>query len=360
MSSCCYKNIFIHHMFGGIGDFIMGTSGINMIKSVFPDVKITVLAPFPATDIIKNNPVVDNVMTLNYKSGSISLAREIRLIQQLRSGKYDLSISFDCKDRLALMTFLAAIPTIVGANKINHEKPKWTLASKLYTREFKIPYDLAAVHQTKVYQHLVSSFFRIEPSYFKPLSIIPTSSDKQKAISLLNSLPKTKYRVAYCIKGKDDKKTNQPGEARKKDWPASSFAELMNIVGNNFDAMQFVVGVKSDHHYIEQVCEEANVPVYNMAGTTSLPELAAILQSIDLLITVDTGIMHLAAGLDVPTVAIFKQSLPVKWAPCNPRATVVYQVGLVKDLPDDLECTMTASQDLSVKDVADVVIRRLF
>jgi len=360
MNRCQYRNIFVHHMFGGIGDFIMGTSAINMIKSVYPEVKITVLAPFPATDIVKNNPAVDNVITLKYKSGSVSLVKEIRLIQQLRGAKYDLSLSFDCKDRFALATFFASIPTRVGANKINHEKPNWTLASKLYTHEVKIPYDLATVHQTKVYQHLVSAFLGIEPKHYKPLSIIPTSSDQQKALSLMNSLPKSKIRIAYCIKGKDDKKLNQPGKAREKDWPASSFVKLMNIVGDHFDATQFVVGVKSDHQYIERIREAAKAPVYNLAGTTNLMELAAVLQSVDLLITVDTGIMHIAAGLDVPTVAIFKQSLPVKWAPCNPYATVVYQDGLVKKKPKDLECTLTVSRDLSVEDVADAVMKRFW
>ena len=135
-------------------------------------------------------------------------------------------------------------------------------------------------------------------------------------------MPQAKYRIAYCIKGKDDKKLNQPGRAREKDWPANSFIELMNIIGSNFDATQFVVGVNSDSSYIEEVCQKTKVPVHNLAGRTKILELAAMLQAVDLLVTVDTGIMHIAAVMDVPTVAIFKQSLPVKWAPYNSMATV--------------------------------------
>jgi len=340
-------------MFGGIGDFIIGTSAIRLIKNTYPDAKITVMAPPGAAEIVRNHPFIDEVIAFQYESNSFPVTKHIELLKYIRRKQFDLSISLDCKDRFALLTFLASIPTRIGADKINHLKPKITIASILNTHQIHIPYHLDTVHQTAVYQYFVKSFFGIDANICKPLVIHPTLCDEEKALSLLALLPPAKYKIAYCIKGKDHK-SKPPG----KDWPQASFLDLINQIHLHYDAVQFIIGAKTDEAYITQLCAQTETPIYQFGGKTTLPELASLLKSVDLLITVDTGIMHLAAMLDVPTVAIYRRSSPVKWAPCNPKATIIYEQGLVKDTITT-ECISISSKTISVPDVFAAVAHRL-
>ena len=84
-----------------------------------------------------------------------------------------------------------------------------------------------------------------------------------------------------------------------------------------------LVGAPEDREYAQQIADAAQVPVLNLCGATSLLEFAALCRQVDLLITIDTGGMHIAATTGVPIIGIFGCVSAKRWAPLCKKSYVV-------------------------------------
>ncbi len=116
----------------------------------------------------------------------------------------------------------------------------------------------------------------------------------------------------------------------RRRWPTAYFARLGDLFWRELGLMPILLGSKSERHLGERYAEQTNSPYLNLLGATDLPGLAAVLILTRLLVTNDTGTMHLAAGLNVPVLAIFL-------ATAQAWDTAPYQEGalcLEPDLPD--------------------------
>ena len=124
----------------------------------------------------------------------------------------------------------------------------------------------------------------------------------------------------------------QPG-ARwpNKRWPAENFAELVRLTAKNFPAARFaILGDAEDKPLGEIISRAAPERCLNLCGETSLPEMIEWLRLCDLMVTNDTGPMHVAAALGKPLVALF--------GPTEPRRTGPYGQ-LENVLRIDLPCS---------------------
>ncbi|WP_245577042.1 glycosyltransferase family 9 protein [Maridesulfovibrio zosterae] len=98
----------------------------------------------------------------------------------------------------------------------------------------------------------------------------------------------------------------QPGASDdRRRWPVANFKELGSRIWNEMRRIPVLLGTKNESHLGQKILEDADFPVINLMGKTSLPELAAVLRRLDLLVTNDTGTMHLAAGSGTPVAAVF-------------------------------------------------------
>ncbi|MBI9112129.1 glycosyltransferase family 9 protein [Maridesulfovibrio ferrireducens] len=98
----------------------------------------------------------------------------------------------------------------------------------------------------------------------------------------------------------------QPGASEeRRRWPVKYFRELGDRLWKELRKVPVLLGTKGEQHLGERILEGATFPAVNLMGKTGLPELAAVLGKLDVLITNDTGTMHLAAGAGTPVAAIF-------------------------------------------------------
>ncbi len=98
----------------------------------------------------------------------------------------------------------------------------------------------------------------------------------------------------------------QPGANRdNRRWPAERFAELTRRLYEEYNITPLLIGSANERELTEKISSLAKVPVCNLAGETGIPLLAAVLEQCELLISNDTGSMHIAAAVDTPTVALF-------------------------------------------------------
>ncbi|MBW8863973.1 MAG: glycosyltransferase family 9 protein [Verrucomicrobia bacterium] len=109
----------------------------------------------------------------------------------------------------------------------------------------------------------------------------------------------------------------QPG-ARwdNKRWPVEHFCQLVRTVAKNYPTVRFaVLGGPDDHALGAKISQAASDRVLNLCGATSLPEMIEFLRRCDLLITNDTGPMHVAAALGKPLIALFGPTAPERTGP---------------------------------------------
>lgn len=298
-----YKNILVNALVN-LGDVILMTSALDLIKKNFPDAKITALVKPVVKDAMIDNPVVDDVIIFDYKP-KVSTFKQMReMISELRRRKFDLSISFDRKLRPALLTFMAGISKRVGPSKVFDDvKSRVTV---LYTDVIQITHDLNQTLQAETYQEIVRKFFKIDghglpqfPRTFSP-----------KATELLNRLESNKLKIALCVKGTFALKT----------WSKEYFAEVVHSLANMYDAEFFIIGAPNDKEYADEVIAGMDISVKNFCGETTLTDLAEIFRRTDLFITVDTGSSHIAATTGVKMVTIFGCTPLNRWRPINPNA----------------------------------------
>lgn len=112
--------------------------------------------------------------------------------------------------------------------------------------------------------------------------------------------------------------------AAGKDWPADRFARTAReLLARHPDTTVHLVGSPSDHATCDQIARAVGPSAQNHAGQTTLLELGGLLGVMDLLITVDSGPMHMAAAIGTPTLALFGPTSPLRTGPYGDRHRVV-------------------------------------
>ena len=302
------KSILVNALVN-LGDVVLTTSAIALIKKHYPDYKVTMIVKSVVADAVKNNPVVYDVIVFDYKAKENSLSKMKAMIKEIKQHNFDLSISFDRKLRPALLTYLAGIPIRVGPSKVfddNKSKVTW-----LYTDVVNIDHDLNKTLQAQTYQAIVRKFFKIDDSA-EPVFARITPNNEVKVDELFSRLPNSKLKIALCVKGTFPLKT----------WPKEYFVEVVKNLAEHYDAAFYIVGAPNDREYADEVIKAINLPVENFCGKTSLVDLAAIFKRSDLLITVDTGATHIAATTGVKMVTMYGCTSPDRWHPINDNAIV--------------------------------------
>ena len=303
-----YKNILINALVN-LGDVVLTTSAISLIKKNFPETKITMLVKGVVADAVKNNPVIDDVIVFDYKAKENSLSKMKAMVEEIRRRNFDLSISFDRKLRPALLAYIARIPVRVGPNKVfddNKSRVTW-----LYTDVVKIEHDLNKTLQAETYQTIVRKFFKID-GHEKPVFAKIFPENVLNVDKLFSRLKKSKLKIALCVKGTFPLKT----------WSKEYFSEVINYLAKNYDAAFYIVGAPNDRDYADEVIKETNLPVENFCGETNLIDLAEIFRRSDLFVTVDTGATHIAATTGVKMITMYGCTSPDRWHPINDNALV--------------------------------------
>lgn len=340
-----YQNILVQALFN-IGDVVLATSAVALLKKAYPNAKVTVMVRPAAREIVENNPVVDQVLVVEYQSKHCSLSNTIKLIMDIRSRKFDLSISLDAKLRSILPVFLAGVPIRLVADNIFKIT---SFRKKLCTHVITPLCDVNNSHQSEIFQSVIRQFTNVKGSARPVMSNIEPVN-KEKARRLINSLPQHRYKVALCVKG----------TFPLKDWGQAKFAALINELNSTYDCSFFIIGAPGDRSYADEIIEKTSVPVANFCGLTNLVDLAALLDLSDLFITVDTGATHIASTRNIPIVAIYGCTSPVRWHPLNERYVIVHSglkcvpCSITADACPEHACMNSITVDKVLKAVEDL------
>ena len=298
------------HCLVNLGDVVLATSAISLLKQHFPQMRISMLVKPSVAEVLQGHPLLEEVIPLVYQPKERSWRQMLRFVKELQSRHFDLSISLDRKLRPSILTLLAGIPLRVGPDRLFDNKP--SQIRRLWSHAVHTSDDFLNTHQSELFQDVIRGGFKVQGSA-KPVIGAITSAHREKAKALLASLPPGNKRVALCVKG----------TYYLKNWPQESFVALIDRLSSQTGVSCLLVGAPEDKDYAQQIADVAQGPVLNLCGATSLLEFAALCRQIDLLITIDTGGMHIAATTGVPIIGVFRCVSAKRWAPLCKKSYVV-------------------------------------
>lgn len=297
-----------------LGDCVMAMPAVRNLKKVLGSEPLTVAAPAKIAAIWRTCPFVDQVIALE-KPRSF-----LRSSSQLRAGKFGSAVLLPNSLRTAAEATLALIPQIIGYP--GHARA-WLLTNVVE----KSAFNFQRQHLQYAYIDLISAIGGDDADSFPELRVpaldASPAADGRPQLSLC---PGAEYGPA-------------------KRWPAPFYAEVAKRFIAEHNARVVLLGAPKDQlaaAMITALCPE----VEDKTGKTSLDEFIAELTRSKLVLCNDSGSMHLASALGVPTVAIFGSTEPRRTAPLGPRTAILREhvpcsPCFLRECPLDFRC-MTA------------------
>ena len=314
-----------------LGDSVMSVPAVRAIKAGRPDARVTIAAPENIAPIWKLVPEVDAIIPL---SGS-RLLSAVRLLR--REPSFDVAILFPNSLRAALESWLTAIPRRVGYR--GHWR-RWLL-----NQIVPIP------RKPGPPEHHSLRFLRIARecgAADTPNSARSLSGVRQSADSLQMAIDRQPIKIGLCPGA-------EYGPAKR--WLPERFAEAAERIGAQSPVEWMLFGTAGDASAGEQIAAALGNHCVNRIGQTTLDQLIGELHECRLLLTNDTGTMHLAALLGIRVVAIFGSTEPRLTGPVGNghiilRHHVECSPCFLRECPIDFRCMKA----VNVEEVADAVL----
>lgn len=322
-----------------IGDVVMSTIVIDNLAAAFPDAAIDFLTEPAAAGVLLHHPALRKVVILDRKAWSRQGAiRQLKsngaFLRSIRAEKYDLVFDFFGNPRSALITAWSGATVRVGYNyrvrQLAYTKIVSSRANEIHEADWHLD-ALTALHI---------------PIVSRQLHVATSAHDEAFAQDFLRSCGWPEKRIVAI---------NFYGGWPAKRWPLRRFAELADAIAQHYDVGFVVTWGPGEESGAQQLRDMANVPLH-LAPPTSLKQAAALLASVSLLVTTDSGPMHIAAAMNTPCVAIFGPTNPKLQGPYGSQHVVVRKEDLDCLCCNQLDCSHTSCMgQLSVAHVLAAV-----
>lgn len=323
-----------------IGDAVLSLPAIYRIRGGFPSAHISVIGLPHITALFKEYPFIDDIIVYPDKSQKAGLLPAVR---EIRKYGFDLSILFPNSLRSAIIARLAGIPLRCGYNRDGR--------GLLLNIPVKLSEDIKKVHQSEYYLNIASAL-ECNPNITSS-KLFLSKKEEQNAEDFLKKNNITPENLIIGI---------NPGAAfgSSKRWYPERYGSVARTLINNYNGRIIVFGSQKETDIAKEITNIAKLPILNMAGKTSVRELMALIARCRLIITNDSGPMHIAAALGIPVTAIFGSTDPELSGPLGEghvviRKDVSCSPCFLRTCPTDLKCMDIVSVDDVLKGVAKLL-----
>ena len=360
-----------------LGDAVMTTPALLRLRQAWPKASISLLSPEKLADLWLQHPALDRVLSFGPKENAWSVAK------RLREEQFDLGLVLPNSFRSAFELWRAGIPLRIGYGGqwrtwlLTHpvpphpdavrmrKRPPSEIRKLLEEKELKPPAPTIPnqAHHLHQYLHLVSQLGADATPIAPQLAI--ADSEIRAALQQAQIDPASKPLLFALNPGAEY------GPAKR--WPVESFVAAARAIHARTGCQWVIVGGNDDRALAEQVASELSQSerpvgtdiahsVLNLAGRTTLRELCAILKACRVLLTNDTGPMHVAAAVGTPVVVPFGSTSPELTGPGLPGGSrhqllrarsVPCSPCFLRRCPIDFRCM----QQIQVADVVEAVCR---
>jgi heptosyltransferase-2 len=302
-----------------VGDVVLSLPALRDVRRCFPAARLEVLARPWVAELYRAVPGVDAVLESRGHSADVASLR----------GRFDLGLLLPNSFGTALVLWRAGVPE------------RWGYATDgrgaLLTRRCRVPASIRRRSQVYYYRAMLEG--------------LGLAVEGEPDASL--ACPEEWAARGRALLGDDGPWIGvNPGAfyGTAKRWPPERFAAAADLVARRTGARVAIVGGAAERPLGEAIAEQVRAPSLVLCGETTLGDLVGVLSGLRLLLTNDSGPMHLAAALGTPVVAVFGSTDWTETAPVSPRARVVREETecapcLLRECPIDHRCMTRVGVD---------------
>ncbi len=290
-----------------VGDAVMTLPALEAIRANFPKSEITVLARPWVIPLMENNPAVDTILPYSKREGFFSnLSDILKMAGEIRRLDFDLAILLQNAFEAAFLSYLGGIKHRIGYDT-DHRR-------LLLTHAIGKNEQISEKHQVDYYLDILRAMGWEAASKEPQLHV--KEEDRARAKEIL----KTKDIEADApIVGLSPGAIYGPA----KRWPAERFATIGDWAAERWGAKVLIMGSGGEKDICDSVAKTMGHRALDLSGGTTLGEAMGLIERCSAFVTNDSGLMHVAAALDVPMVAIFGSTNPKATGPRSKNAKVV-------------------------------------
>jgi heptosyltransferase-2 len=304
-----------------VGDAVMTIPALRHLRRIFPDAEVTLHTRSWAEGIFRDAALFNEILTFDKTKSKIKDA--LAQAKELKKREFDLAVLFPNSFETALVAKMAKIPRRFGYAKEGR--------SFLLTDAVEIPAWKDTRHEVFYYLNLVAE---IEQEYFgaktaleiEPQIDLTVSEERRGAARKFleeTGVDLSKKTVALGVGS-----TN----SQAKRWQAESYAALNDLLQNKLNANVLLVGAKDEAEISEEVFAKSEKKPIILTGKTNLAEAVAVLSEIDLLVSNDMGLAHIAPAVGTKTIVIF--------GPTNEKTTQPIGSEIIRKKVDCAPCML--------------------
>lgn len=282
-----------------VGDLVMAQPLIALLRKEAPDRPIDVLAPDWVQGLVGRMPGVDRCLSSPFRHGELALRARWRLGRRLAGNGYAQAVVLPNSAKSALVPWFAGIGRRTG-----------------FRGEFRLGLlnDIRPLDPVST-PRLVDRFALLadRPPAATPRPALQSTTDQQTATTKALGLDTSRPVVCLCPGA-------EYGPAKR--WPEEHFAAVGRELSRQGMAI-WLLGSAKDEPVARAIAERIEGPVEILAGCTSLEQVVDVLALARLVISNDSGLMHIAAALDRPQLALYGSSSPDYTPPLSSRSQIV-------------------------------------
>lgn len=278
-----------------IGDVVLTTPALRALRQHFSKARISMLIVPSTLDLIQGNPDLDEILIDDRLGEHAGWKGFWKLVRDIRVKNFDLVINFHTKKRTNLLSFLAHIPRRVG---FDNKKFGFFLTDKIK--------DVRPKGQRHEAQYCLDLLKVLGVSSSVLTTFIPVREDMELwAEKFFNEL-QAKNPSLKCVA------LHFGSSCPTKQWPVRYFADVVREIHKRRNVFFVVIGTHDQHDMLTDLQSQLqpSCRIHDLLGRTSLAGTVSILKRCDLLVSNDSGPVHIAAAFDTPVVSIFTRNQP--------------------------------------------------
>lgn len=294
-----------------IGDLVLSTPVFSELRKRFPHAYLACLTFLENHEIVEGNPNLNEVLLYDKKGSEKGIFGQLRFAREVARKKFNVVIHLHATNRMHLLGWLARIPMRIGWAR----KQAWTLTHSLPDLKREGHKHEAA------YNFDLLRFLNVEcPPTLQPYFALPARAEKSLDV-LLKNLNLDDERPWVIL---------SPGAScPSKRWPAERFGYLADRIQEKYGARVIAISSAHDETLVSRIRENSALGVDDLSGRLSLSMLGHLLKRAALLISNDSGPVHVASAVGTPVISIFgrKQAglSPRRWAPLDQQSKILWK-----------------------------------
>ena len=280
------------------GDAVLLTPALRALREHFPAGELHLLVPEELAPIFQHLPHLHRVWPMPRRRGRAQFGQSWPMIRALRRERFDRSVDFASNDRGAILS------RFIGA----HRRLGWGGTGGFFGRKFcytdRVMPEAKPQHESARLVQLLSGWQIPPPTSLEAeIRADPSLADAAKKV-----LPDERAVVCHVA-------SSQP----RKEWPLPHWAELLQLATGAGFQVVFTTALGEREQALISELKKLVPDAKILPPVPELPLFLAVLARAGVFIAGDTGPLHFAAGLGVPTISLFGPSSPVQWAPIGRR-----------------------------------------